>query len=982
MKKFSFFILTLLSVLARAQAQQQITLLKEISPGSASTSVSGFVEYDGALIFTASEATYGNEMWRTDGTEAGTMLVKDIRSGTGFASPSNFTEVNGTLFFRATDGSTGVELFKTDGTESGTVLVKDIYPGSQHSNPQNLTNVNGTLMFSAKASNANGIELWKSDGTESGTVMVKDVFPGSGSSSPQFLTELGGTVFFRASDGVSGLELWKSDGTETGTVMVKDIRSGNLSSSPGSLINSDGVLYFSANEGTNGTELWKSDGTESGTVLIKYINTGSSGSNPSYFVNVNGILYFRANDGTNGTELWKTDGTEGGTVMVKDIQPGIGSSNISYPVGAGTSLFFVADDGVNGSELWKSDGTEVGTVMVKDIGLGSTNAGISYMVNANGTLYFNANDGVSGSELWKSDGTEAGTVMVDDQPGTDFNPAFLAAFGDHVIFKANGGADTGNELYRTAIRPIWDGSTSTDWNTASNWSSDAVPTVWDNVLISTGPSNQPHITSSSGTPAVCRKLETESGAILTIDVGKAMTVGGNIVNEGTILVKADASGIGSLITEGDVSGSGSFQMEQYLTGSGGITPDGLFWYVGSPVASATSNVYNAAGTDKLWRADETTQSYPQIADNSTSLNVMEGYVARLGSNSTLTFTGGTFNNGNQSASGLTRTGTTETNRGYNLVSNPYPSTVSWDDASRTNLETTMWYRTHQGSTMLYDTYNASSGIGTNNNGNGAVTGDVPPTQAFWVRVSADGLTGQLDFTNADRSHGTLAGIYKTEAQDGLLRMTLSNGSVSDEAVVAFNSAAQDVFDDYDSHKFWAAASVPQVYMNVLQDTLAINGLYSTVTNPIVPLGVKIPASGEYSLTANDISVTGEDVYLEDRYLHFFQDLNLDADYTFTSDVGNIGDRFILHFGTSVTGVEDGASMNSRVYTSNGNQLNIILSENTNTGNVQVLDMAGRIVRTANLKASRTTLDMNTSTGIYLIRVETAKGTETHKVVIQ
>jgi hypothetical protein len=66
----------------------------------------------------------------------------------------------------------------------------------------------------------------------------------------------------------------------------------------------------------------------------------------------------------------------------------------------------------------------------------------------------------------------------------------------------------------------------------------------------------------------------------------------------------------------------------------------------------------------------------------------------------------------------------------------------------------MYYRTNQGSSMLYDTYNAAGSVGTNNNLGDAVTGDIPPTQASWVRVDADENTGSVTFENADRTHRT------------------------------------------------------------------------------------------------------------------------------------------------------------------------------------------------------------------------------------
>src|SRR5207249_2478179 len=103
--------------------------------------------------FTAFHPDFGIDLWKSNGTETGTVLVKNIVPGPG--SPyvrdlvRDLTEVNGTLFFTAFRPDTGTELWTSDGTEQGTVLVKDISPGTGSSGPSNLTNVNGTLFFSA-----------------------------------------------------------------------------------------------------------------------------------------------------------------------------------------------------------------------------------------------------------------------------------------------------------------------------------------------------------------------------------------------------------------------------------------------------------------------------------------------------------------------------------------------------------------------------------------------------------------------------------------------------------------------------------------------------------------------------------------------------------------------------------------------------------------------------------------------------------------
>src|SRR5262249_50382137 len=159
----------------------------------------------------------------------------------------------------ANDGSNGRELWKSDGTAAGTVLVKDIRPGSSPygypygSNPQHLTAVDGTLFFAAN-DGVHGTELWESDRAAAGTPLVKDIRAGSYGSYPYSLTAVDDQLFFTANDGVHGTELWKSNGTIRGTALVLDIRPGSYGSYPDALVDVDGRLFFTANDGVNGRE--------------------------------------------------------------------------------------------------------------------------------------------------------------------------------------------------------------------------------------------------------------------------------------------------------------------------------------------------------------------------------------------------------------------------------------------------------------------------------------------------------------------------------------------------------------------------------------------------------------------------------------------------------------------------------------------------------------------------------------------------------
>jgi len=403
-------------------------LVADLGPGSSCPKYMTAV--NGRLFFGANSQSTGLGLYSSDGTEPGTVLLKNRANIMGISLPSRsaynlgdyVTSVDGILYFAATtllfDGQLywnyGVELWRSDGTVAGTYVVKDIYPGPGSSNPDCLANVNGTLYFAAD-DGVHGVELWKSDGTAGGTVMVKDINPNSipyKHSYPKWLTNVNGTLYFTAYDGVHGVELWKSDGTEAGTVMVKEIFSGTSDSNPAWLTNVNGTLFFAATDTTGDRELWRSDGTEAGTFVVKDINPtlGTSGSTPLYLKEANGTLFFQAFSPGAGRELWRSDGTEAGTYMVKDINP---TGGISYPdpatgwlTSVGDFLLFAASDGTHGYELWQSDGTEAGTFMVEDINptyTGSTpnDSWPGWITSINGAAFFIATDGVHGRELWK-----------------------------------------------------------------------------------------------------------------------------------------------------------------------------------------------------------------------------------------------------------------------------------------------------------------------------------------------------------------------------------------------------------------------------------------------------------------------------------------------------------------------------------------------------------------------------------------------------
>jgi ELWxxDGT repeat protein len=212
-------------------------LVKDAWPGPACSQASYncrppvMVHAGDFLFLTLNDGEHGWELWRSDGTDSGTTLVKDIFPGSSNGIDPQFGHtqllvVDGVLYLAADDATNGIELWRSDGTEAGTWLVSDIDAGESGSKPSGFVEMNGLLYFTAITDQA-GRELWRSDGTAAGTWMVKDVNPQNsayGAVGP--LAVMGDNLYFKGRDERYGEELWRSDGTEPGTVLGQGYKRG------------------------------------------------------------------------------------------------------------------------------------------------------------------------------------------------------------------------------------------------------------------------------------------------------------------------------------------------------------------------------------------------------------------------------------------------------------------------------------------------------------------------------------------------------------------------------------------------------------------------------------------------------------------------------------------------------------------------------------------------------------------------------------
>lgn len=391
--------------LFRLNADNSLTLVKDVMPGPASSFVRQFTKANGLLYFTVRNPLRTNDydFYRSDGTTAGTFLLS---AGTAVASP--MVTLGNQVFFAGDDRFTGVELWKTDGSVAGTVLVKDIAPGVRFgyvpysSYTYNLTVSNGTLYFAA--SDGAQRELWKSDGTTAGTKLAVDVYPGATRDAEVArITSYQGQMYFMARD-ATGLRLFRSNGTTAGTVAVS-----STFQSIGDLVVAGGSLYFPAKTASAGEELWKVTGN-SRPVMVKDIQPGTGSSSPKQLLHANGKLYFVADNGRQGVELWQTNGTAAGTVMVRDVRPGASGSDPRIMRAMNGVLFFSANDGAHGVELWQTNGSVSGASLVANLVPGEASSFPAAMSPRGDELLFRAFNPSIGTELLRV--RSAGPIMT------------------------------------------------------------------------------------------------------------------------------------------------------------------------------------------------------------------------------------------------------------------------------------------------------------------------------------------------------------------------------------------------------------------------------------------------------------------------------------------------------------------------------------------------------------------------------------------
>lgn len=484
------------------------TKVKDIGPGPGVSANYGlyrppyekptlFIAAGTKAYFLAWQETTGQEVWVTDGTEAGTHLVADVYPGPSGPPGALLLGLVGTdLLFASNTSEKTWQIFRTDGTSAGTVALTN-FPASSYGLVNEVLAINGKVYLSMDQMNiCCHPDLWVSDGTTLGThqigassqyhvqpssfavfgnfVLFTGTDPDNGSNvlyrldpssdtlqmlgAAQFnssyqssIAVMNGFAFFVGRDST----LWKTDGTLAGTTRVKDIAltpmAGRLGSQDTQLLRAGDRVIFQGDDGVHGAFIWSSDGTDQGTVPLisahQYANLGPQSmlatvGTHAYF----GVTYSQSAVGNSNWQLAVTDGTPAGTHVLSDIGfIDVNDYGINTFAGDDTLTFIHVFDNTNGfgSQLFAyAPQTNTLTGLSKS----SQYVGNERPLLDNGHFYFDAFDALTGGEPWISDGTVAGTHLIQNvNPESltdDSNPHSFVDLGDRLAFLANDGTNT------------------------------------------------------------------------------------------------------------------------------------------------------------------------------------------------------------------------------------------------------------------------------------------------------------------------------------------------------------------------------------------------------------------------------------------------------------------------------------------------------------------------------------------------------------
>ncbi|MDD4148739.1 MAG: fibronectin type III domain-containing protein, partial [Bacteroidales bacterium] len=571
------------------------------------------------------------------------------------------------------------------------------------------------------------------------------------------------------------------------------------------------------------------------------------------------------------------------------------------------------------------------------------------------------NFSVSLSTDYGANWTVLETITNNGTSGWQIKEYDLASYVGEIIkisFIGNwtsGDYDLAFDNIKVDLPPHWTGAISSNWTTSGNWSYGIVPTGAINALIPGTYTNAPVINADKITPAVCNNLTIAGGAILTIAANKALTVNGNLINNGIMNIQSTTVGDGSLLTIGALSGTGTYNVDRYLQES-------MWHLVSSPITSSVTGVY-----EDIWlRAyDEATNSFgAYIVPTNIPMPVGQGYSVWTNTpNEIRTYTGD-LNTGAIGPLSLQLTGTAGDNTGWNLIGNPYPSAIDWNAASG-------WNKTNIGGVIyLWDNDQYVTWNGTV----GTLSGSryIAPEQGFFVQATSS--VASISLNNNVRLHNSIQ-FRDAEVILDLIRVKVEGNQSSDEAVLYYVENADDTYDfNSDAAKLYGSSSAPQIYTKKQDNMLAINAMSNLDYLDGKLVYLEVGANTEYMINYSHSLVDYSNILLKDLSTNAI--ISPNYNYVFTAQTDDDPARF--KFFLEPTDITEDALENTNVWAFN-NILYINTPEDQVIDNVSLYTVQGQLVMQFKDKVKDLT---GLAPAMYVVKVNAGTDTVIEKIIVK
>lgn len=491
----------------------------------------------------------------------------------------------------------------------------------------------------------------------------------------------------------------------------------------------------------------------------------------------------------------------------------------------------------------------------------------------------------------------------------------------------------------------WTGAESTDWHSGANWS-EGVPAANANIFIPGGLAIYPTLSSA----IQVNNLTLESGA--TILDNSYLTINGSFSMKRTIpfggwqMIASPVSGM-------DILGSDFAPADTPL-------PTNFDFYSFDEANSALPWINLRAESAAVNTSFETTFTKGK--------GYLVAYLTGSFAANPFSFTGN-LNTGDVQIP-LAYTEASEW-KGWNLIGNPYPSGINWGAVSKGALADNF--------AQIYDRdtqeYVPQEG------------GTIAANQGFFVKVDA---VGALTLTNNDRVHG---GSY-TKSNDitESLVLQLANEQYHTTTVLRVVEGSGFERDRRDALKLFSFNQEKPQLFSLTSDNIyvAVNSIPVITEEAVIPLGMKIPATGSYQISVQEASgaFEGRELFLFDLATGKETLISGDGQYEF--DANATGDeplvsRFELRFKSigETTDIATPSKEKKAVIYAYDNTLYLSFGEAAPGRQFEVFDLSGRILMHQTLSdAIQHSHPLKLQTGIYLVRITGKNFTQTDRIYIK